>query len=313
MRDFFQNIANVDPPWLDREAFRPGVRAFYANADLILVAFVTGVLVEGFSTLISKSFNTTKRVEQTKRRLMQNNRQLLEIFYPEGLNRNNAGWKLSTRVRFVHAQIRYLLASSEVWDSESWGTPLSAAHLGYATCTFSQSMLNYSRKVGAKFTKTAQLSILDIWRYTGYVMGVPESILFTSQEEAKEIRKIGLMCEPGPTKDSVEMANNLIKAIPAVAGITDPREQKETIELAYRLSRALIGHQLANQYNYPKSSSFLTLFVFRWKQFLQKHRSDDSIKRFNNFNKFLHMSVYDRGGLKYELPDHVHNECSSKW
>ena len=48
LRDFFKNLE--EPPWLMYEAFRPGVRAFHANVDLMLVAFVTGVLVEGFST-----------------------------------------------------------------------------------------------------------------------------------------------------------------------------------------------------------------------------------------------------------------------
>ena len=58
LRDFFQAL-DEPPPWLDHDAFRPAVRAFHANADLMLVAFVTGVLIEGFSTLIAKSFNIT--------------------------------------------------------------------------------------------------------------------------------------------------------------------------------------------------------------------------------------------------------------
>ena len=66
LRDFFNNLE--DPAWLDYEAFRPGIRAFHANVDLMLVAFVTGVLVEGFSTMIAKSFNITGRVASTKRR-----------------------------------------------------------------------------------------------------------------------------------------------------------------------------------------------------------------------------------------------------
>ncbi len=47
LREFFNNLE--EPEWLDYEAFRPGIRAFHANVDLMLVAFVTGVLVEGFS------------------------------------------------------------------------------------------------------------------------------------------------------------------------------------------------------------------------------------------------------------------------
>ena len=119
LRAFFENLQ--EPPWLDHKAFRSGIYSFNTNVDLMLVAFVTGVLVEGFSTLIAKSFNTTKRVASTGRRLQQNNRQLMEIFYPGGLQRDGDGWKLSTRVRFVHARIRNLLGQSDDWDHEAWG------------------------------------------------------------------------------------------------------------------------------------------------------------------------------------------------
>lgn len=313
LREFFENVANVEPRWLNHRNFIPGESAFYKNVDLMLVAFVTGVLVEGFATLISKSFNITKRVEHTERRLMQNNRQLMEIFYPRGLERANDGWKTSARVRFVHAQIRYLLSNSDYWDHDAWGTPLSAAHLGYAICTFSQNLLEFSQKIGVKLTREEHQSILDVWRYSGYVMGIPESILYSTEETAKEIRKIGFICEPEPTIDSVEMANNLINSIPTVAGITDPKEQEDTIRLAYRLSRALIGNQLANKFNYPRSSSFLTLLFFRLEQKYKRIFSRDVSLRSKNFRKMIELSVYDQKGLSYKLPDHVLHRKSSEW
>ena len=135
LRDFFGTLEEP-PPWLDYDAFRPGIRAFHANVDLMLVAFVTGVLVEGFSTLIAKSFRITERVSSTERRLQQNNRHMMDIFFPGGLYRENDGWKLSTRIRFVHSRIRTLLTRSDDWNHEAWGTPVSAAHLGFAISVF---------------------------------------------------------------------------------------------------------------------------------------------------------------------------------
>ncbi len=89
LREFFKNLD--EPSWLDWEALRPGIRAFHKNVDLMLVAFVTGVLVEGFSTLIAKSFNITGRVGSTTRRLQQNNRHMMDIFFPRGLERDGDG------------------------------------------------------------------------------------------------------------------------------------------------------------------------------------------------------------------------------
>ena len=151
LREFFANLK--EPEWLDYEAFRPGIRAFHANVDLMLVAFVTGVLVEGFSTMIAKSFNITGRVASTKRRLQQNNRHMMDIFFPGGLYRNGDGWKLSMRIRIIHSRNRALLNRSDDWNHEAWGTPVSAAHLGLAISVFSKRLLEYSQKVGANFTE----------------------------------------------------------------------------------------------------------------------------------------------------------------
>lgn len=314
LRDFFDNLE--EPPWLDYQAFRPGILVFNENVQLMLVAFVTGVLVEGFSTLIAKSFNITKRVASSDRRLKQNNRQLMEIFYPGGLRRDGDGWKLSMRVRFVHARIRNLFAKSGDWQYDAWGTPLSAAHLGFAISVFSKRLLDYSALVGARFSDEEKESVLAVWRYTGYLMGIPETILYTDGAEADKIYRVGYMCEPPPDADSITMANALIQSIPVVAGIKDPVEKQKVITLAYRLSRALLGNTLADQFQYPKSWNVGTLFLFRNKQRLQrvfKRWFKKGGIRSDNFSQMLQISVYDEGGLSYKMPDHVYASKSSPW
>ncbi len=311
LRRFFEDFR--EPEWLDHNAFQPGVRAFHANADLMLVAFVAGVLVEGFATLIAKSFTMTGRVAATKRRLQQNNRQLLEIFFPGGLLRNGDGWKLSTRVRFVHARIRSLLARHEEWDAEAWGTPVSAAHLGFAISVFSKRLLDYSQLVGASFTEEEKASILDVWRYTGYLMGIPESILYEDGAEADRIHRIANMCEPSPDSDSAAMANALICAVPGIVDIRDDEERKQVIALAYKLSRALIGNDLAGHFQYPQVRTFGTLFGFRMKQRLQRYLKSGLMVRADNFSQLLQISVYEESGLTYNLPDHVKHEQSHPW
>ena len=311
LREFFNNLE--EPEWLDYEAFRPGIRAFHANVDLMLVAFVTGVLVEGFSTMIAKSFNITGRVASTKRRLQQNNRHMMDIFFPGGLYRNGDGWKLSMRIRIIHSRIRALLNRSDDWNHEAWGTPVSAAHLGLAISVFSKRLLEYSLKVGANFTEEENRSVLDVWRYTGFVMGIPETILYTDGEAAARIYKVGYLCEPPPDPDSVAVANMLIQAIPTIADITDPKEQAELTALAYRLSRALIGKRRAEQFEFPKTPVFGTLFMYRTKQRIQRILKNSQLVRSENFTQLLQISVYDKDGLSYRMPNHVHTSKSIEW
>ena len=311
LRDFFKNLQ--EPPWLYYEGFRPGVRAFHENVDLMLTAFVTGVLVEGFSTLIAKSFGITGRVATTRRRLQQNNRHMMEIFFPAGLQRNNEGWKLSTRIRFVHTRIRGLLAKSDEWNHEAWGTPLSAAHLGFAISVFSKRLLEYSVMLGARFSKEERNSVLAIWRYAGYLMGIPETILYTNAQDAEQTYKVSYLCEPPADADSVSVANLLIQSIPKVADIEDQAERERLVGLAYRLSRALIGTDLANSFEFPPDSNFATLFKYRMQQrFLRLLRTNRMV-RADNFTQLLQISVFDDQGLSYKMPDHVHTSKSNPW
>lgn len=312
LREFFDRLESP-PPWVDYEEFVPGIRSFHANVDLMLVAFVTGVLVEGFATMIAKSFNLTGRVKTTTRRLKQNNRHLMEIFYPGGLKRDGDGWKLSVRIRFIHSRIRNLLANSTEWNTEAWGTPVSAAHLGFAISVFSQRLLEFSTKVGARYSPEEKQSIMAIWRYAGYLMGIPESILYTDSSEAKQMYRIGRLCEPEPDEDCVTMSNVLIKSIPRFADISDPVEHDNLIELAYRLSRALIGNKLADQFQFPNSSTILTLFFYRWKQYVQRMKLGKLATRSNNFTQILQISAYDDHGISYKMPDHVHAVQSIDW
>ena len=315
LRDFFENFQ--EPPWLDPNAFMPGIRAFHANTSDTVAAFLCGVLVEGFTTLIRKSFVMTGRVlhEPTQRRQKQNIRQLVEILLPGGLERTGDGWKLSMRIRFVHARVRHLLLNSDKWDVETYGMPLSAAHLGYAIAVFSVGLMEYSTRMGAAYNEEESRSVIDVWRYAGHVMGIPASILYANEEEARAIRRIGCMCEPPCDDDSVIMANAWLGSAAMTAGITDPKEQRAITKLVYRLSRSLIGDKLSDQLQFPKNilPGPTTLFLYRLKERIKRSLKNKQLIKSEDFSQLIQASAYDEAGLSYKMPDHVEQNASSEW
>ncbi len=316
--DFFERIESP-PDWVDFPSFIPGIRMFHRNSRLVLGAFVGGVLVEGFSTNISKSFFTTGRLrDQGVRRLKQNNRHMIEIFMPGGLRREADGWKLSVRVRLIHAQVRHLLNESGEWDHEAWGAPISSAHVGFAITAFSARLLMHLRSLGAVFDDEERKSFMAIWRYSGYLMGIPETILYQHEDEALRLFDVGKMCEPAGQLESVAMANSLINSAPLVVGIDDPVERRTLAKYVFTVSRALIGNQLADELNYPSS---LTLGVLAWFRLQERYQRTlgrllPKLSTSNNFTQFtslLEASMFDEAGISYRLPDHVYAEESSKW
>ena len=318
VRDFFERMESP-PDWLDLSALTPACRMFHRNSRLVLGAFVGGVLVEGFSTNISKSFFITGRVrDQGIRRLKQNNRHLIEIFMPGGLEKDGDGWKLSVRIRMVHAQIRRLLKHSEDWDTDSWGVPLSAAHLGFAITAFSARLLRHMKNLGAEYNDDERKSFMKVWRYSGYLMGIPETILFRDEADALRLFEIGLMCEPPPELESIVMANSLINSSPLIIGVENPAVRRTLAKQVFNISRALIGDTLADGLMYPAGS---TLGVLPWHRLQERcHRLVEKIlpgrAQNNNFTRFtslLEASMFDEAGISFRLPDHVHAEESSKW
>ena len=318
LRDFFDNMEV--PTWVDFEAFKPGQRAFFENMSNMLVAYAIGSAVEGFSTLVSKSFSITGRVPGmgpgAERRLRQNNRHMVETYYPDGLRRDGEGWKISMRIRFVHARIRKLLADSDAWDHAAWGTPLSAAHIGgIALYTFSIRQFEHAISMGSEISPEARESIVKIWRYSGHILGVPDAILFTNEDDARRIYDIGHLCEPPPDDDSIGVANAVFSAIPAMAGTKTEAERKSLQMYAYRLSRALIGNELADRYGYPNTirSRYLVLLYFRTKARLIKPLAKNRMLQEQNFTQIFEATQYDKEGISYKMPDHVRAAQQSPW
>ena len=306
VRAFFEKLDNP-PDWVDYRAFIPGIRMFHRNSKLILGAFVGGTLVEGFSTNISKSFFITGRLrDQGVRRLKQNNRHMIEIFMPGGLGRDGDGLKLSVRVRLVHAQLRRLLRRSDEWDVEAWGLPISSAHLGFAITAFSARLLIHMKNLGSVIrNEEERRSFMAVWRYAGYLMGIPETILFHTEEDALHLFHIGGTCEPTPELESIAMANSLANSAPLVIGIDDPVERRKLAKYVFSISRALIGNELANELMYPPGRTIGILRLFRMDERYHRllgrlfpKRSQNS--NFARFTGLLEASAFDEAGHKLQ-------------
>ena len=323
LRDFFDSM--TPPDWVDISEFSPGVRMFHRNSKVILASFVSGVLIEGFMTNISKSFFITGRVrDEGVRRLQQNNRHLVECFLPGGLERHGDGWKLSVRIRLIHAQVRRLLDESDEWDSEAWGVPLSSAHLGFAITAFSARLLAHMRRLGASYTEEEAESFMAAWRYIGWLMGIPETILFRDEAEALKLFEIGGMCEPEPGMESIAMANSLVNSAPLLGDMTDPVIRRKFAKYIYGVSRAVIGNKLADQLNYPKTSTIGVLAWFRIQQRYERLMRNTTLRglpllsridrgMYDQFAGLIQVSAFDEAGISYALPDHVYDELSTKW
>ena len=318
LQDLMHGVSRV-PVWYDRPAAQCGCRAFFKNSDDILAAYVAGAIVEGFSTMISKSFAITGRViDNGVRRLKQNVRHLVNIFMPRGIEPSADGWKLSLRNRLVHARVRRLFRNSQEWNQDAWGVPICGAHIALASAAFSARMIDHAVMLGASFEDEERAGIMHVWRYAAHVMGVSESVLFRTQEDALRLFQVAKACEPRPDCDAVAMAHGLISGAPMVVGVSEPRKQEKMADYIFCVSRELIGDATAESLRFPPGGLFPVLPWIRTKARLRRSLCGvfpawgKACAARSLVNLLDTADLGDRT-FSYGLPDHVRSARSTRW
>jgi hypothetical protein len=311
LRAFFEEVERV-PFWVDWDLMKKGSDTFFLNASMFLMSFVAHVLPVGFCTNINKPFLITGRLTTMgANRLRANNRQLVESFMPDGLRRYGDGYKLSLRVRIVHAQVRRLLQTSTEWNRAAWGLPLSSAHMAYAYAAFSAVLFNTARELGAEVGPIDEAGFMAVWRYQGFLLGVPPEFLVPDVAGGLRIQKVGWAVEPGIDDNARLIVHAMVHASPIVAGVENPEERRNLSQLMYNVSRGLIGDEIADELNFPRFKNPITPGSIRLKtkarQFLAHltPHGQDKI-RMQNLEALFTASAFQKGGfMDYSLPQQV--------
>ena len=315
---FVDEVTTV-PRWYDPAVARHGCRVFLQNSDEFLTAFAGGAIVEGFSTMISKSFAITGRmIDDGVRRLQQNLRQLLDMFLPRGIEPAGDGWKLTLRIRMVHARVRRLLRASEEWQYDDWGLPVSAAHVALGSAAFSARLIQLAEKLGASLRPDDREAFMAVWCYTAHLMGVPDKLMFHNQADGLRLFRVATACEPPPDLDAVALANCIVNSAPVVIGITDPTARADFAAYAYRIARGLVGDATADVLRFPPKQRPPIVPLLRLKKRIRNgvdrlFPSVGSVYRWRSFEHLLNLTDVGEANISYKMPDHVRSDASSRW
>lgn len=259
MQELIREAATL-PAWYDREIAQRGCGAFLRNSDALLSAYIGGVMVEGFSTLLSKSYTATGYApDDGVRWLKQELRQLLDTFLPRGIEPSGDGWRATLRFRIANAEARRLLGASERWQPDDWGVPISTAHVSLWAAARSARLLEFLPLLGVDLESRDREGIMTVLSCAAHVMGVPGALLFDNPEEGLRLFRVAAASEPPPGADAVAMANRIITSVPAAIGIDGTKARTNLERYVYRISRELIGDETADKLRFPRKQALSLL------------------------------------------------------
>ena len=136
--------------------------------------------------------------------------------------------------------------------------------------------------------------------------------------------RIGIMCEPPPGLESILLANGMVNSAPVVAGVTDPDKRRALVRRIYSVSRAMIGHELADTLRFPRVGPVGALTFLRLQNqadglLRRMFPALDKRRRVSQFGQAMDFSYYEpapaagedpakAGGINYNMPQHLYAE-----
>jgi hypothetical protein len=247
--DLFKQLDSV-PLWVDWDRIDRGGAVFLRSGVLgiaVLNLFSLPIMYSSAGGNKPLVF-TGHLLERAPRRLAETARFVLASSRPGGLRRNGEGFKISVRVRLMHAQVRRLLWRSERWKPE-WGEPVNQLYMAGTNVALSAGLIEGMRRLGFRISRAEEEALLHMWRYSGYLSGVDPELAISTPAEGRVIGELIRDAEGPPDADSRALLEALMSAAyhPLLEGKQWPAK------MSYGLSRKLIGNELADALGYPPS------------------------------------------------------------
>lgn len=235
------------PTWVKPEQIALGGYTFLrCRLGFIVLACLSLPLVYSLPELNKALALSGRLVSGAGSRLKETTRFVFESCRAGGLERDAEGFRLTLRVRLIHAQTRRLLQASGRWDAEAWGAPINQWHLAVTNTLFSQGVLEGLRRMGYLIDAEEGEALIHLWRYSGYLSGTDPALLPESEGVSRELREAAFRLEGPPDDDSRALVAGLMGAAQAYSRFGTDR-------VAYGISRVFLGPERSAALEYPQT------------------------------------------------------------
>lgn len=206
-----QQVERV-PEWVDwAKIERGGVAILSRGAGL--QPSLAAALAAGYNSgaSVKPLVRTARFVKQAERRASETANWYFKTLRPGGLARGAPGFAATLRVRVVHSMVRSALRRAGDWDTQAWGAPLNMADTARGIATeFTTVPLDAGRRLGFEFTTEEVDAVIHLFRYVGYLLGVPEALLPRDEAEARNLGALVELTNDGPDADCRLLAASLL-------------------------------------------------------------------------------------------------------
>jgi hypothetical protein len=186
LRTFF-NAVSRPPAWVDWERLERGAQACALSGKTGMRVLRDLGLMAGYQASgINQTLIATGALKQgASRWVAETTKWWMDCTTPGGMKAGADGFKTTLRVRLIHAMIRQGLLKQQDWEIEHWGLPINQLDMQATYLAFSVSFLFGQKLMGTIVSRREAEDIMHLWRYIGWLMGVDNTLLCSSEREGR--------------------------------------------------------------------------------------------------------------------------------
>jgi hypothetical protein len=262
----FDQAAHV-PLWVDWETIDRGGEVLLRAGPLGGIVLALKSLILGYTSPAgNKPLVFSGRLqEQASRRINETARFVHATITPRSMRPHGEGWQITLKVRLIHAQVRRMILASGRWDAAAWGSPINQHDQAGTLLLFSTVVLEGLRQLGMRIPTAEAEAYVQLWRWSGWLMGVDPELLPATEAEGIRLRELIVATMGEPDQDSRELTRALLDS--TLRRGTTPRERANAdrvMRLNAALCRDLVGADMADKLAVPNTPWRYTLpFVRR--------------------------------------------------
>lgn len=255
LKKLFLEVTAI-PAWLDWTKLEHGSAFCRRSSSLGLIVLRNYCLMGGYeSAAINKPLIFTGALKKgDAKRIAETTEFWVAITHRNALNQHAPGFKHAVKVRLMHAYARVSVRQLPEWENKAWGEPINLWDMIATNLGFSLVFMEGLKNLGLKPNQQEIEGLLHLWKYVGYLLGIPAKYLpDTEQQAITELYK-WTITQPPADEDTKALALALMNEPYNVSFPKFQWQKRLVVNVHLAYNRFFLGKRSCREMGLPTSS-----------------------------------------------------------
>ncbi|MBE2274553.1 MAG: DUF2236 domain-containing protein, partial [Flavobacteriales bacterium] len=201
------------PAWFNEDLANIGARFCMRSGKNALIILRDFTLMGGYDfAYLNKPLIFTGALKKgAVKRLKDTLEFWVNVTRENALKTNSEAYQLMVRTRLMHSYARVKIKEkTENWDYKNWGEPINSWDMIATYTGFSLVFMQGLKKLGVKISEQEELGVFHLWKYIGYLLGIPPEFLPENKQQAVEHLYLWSSTQNKGDEDSIHLAKALL-------------------------------------------------------------------------------------------------------